>query len=101
MRETPQRAKLVDAFMAFLVAVGGLQFLYVVLVGNYVCPFFSFLLLLSPFLLGSCPAVASAVGAASATCGREPPHPCRRSREILPSARRDTGRTDFASVENE
>ena len=33
---TPQRTKLLDAFMAFLAAVGGLQFLYCVLAGNYV-----------------------------------------------------------------
>ena len=33
---TPQRVKLIDAFMAFLVVVGGLQFVYCVLVGNYV-----------------------------------------------------------------
>ncbi|CAF9937274.1 MAG: oligosaccharyltransferase complex subunit epsilon [Alectoria fallacina] len=38
---TPQRVKLVDAFMAFLVVVGGLQFVYCVLVGNY--PFNAFL----------------------------------------------------------
>ncbi|KAF6240220.1 hypothetical protein HO173_001831 [Letharia columbiana] len=38
---TPQRVKLTDAFMAFLVAVGGLQFAYCVLVGNY--PFNAFL----------------------------------------------------------
>lgn len=34
--QTPQRTKLIDAFMAFLVAVGGLQFVYCVLAGNYV-----------------------------------------------------------------
>jgi len=28
--------KLIDVFMAFLVVVGGLQFLYCVIVGNYV-----------------------------------------------------------------
>jgi hypothetical protein len=28
--------KLIDVFMAFLVVVGGLQFVYCVLVGNYV-----------------------------------------------------------------
>ena len=28
--------KLIDAFMGFLVVVGGLQFVYCVLVGNYV-----------------------------------------------------------------
>ena len=33
---TPQRTKLVDVFMAFLVAVGVLQFVYCVIVGNYV-----------------------------------------------------------------
>ena len=38
---TPQRVKLVDAFMAFLVAVGALQFAYCVLAGNYVGGFFS------------------------------------------------------------
>ena len=40
---TPQRVKLIDAFMGFLVLVGGLQFLYCVLVGNYVS-FFIFLI---------------------------------------------------------
>jgi len=35
-KTTPQRTKLLDAFMAFLVAVGALQFLYCVLAGNYV-----------------------------------------------------------------
>lgn len=34
--ETPQRVKLLDTFMAFLVLVGALQFVYCVLVGNYV-----------------------------------------------------------------
>ncbi|KAI9835692.1 MAG: hypothetical protein M1819_001869 [Sarea resinae] len=38
---TSQQFKLVDAFMAFLVLVGGLQFLYVILAGNY--PFNAFL----------------------------------------------------------
>ncbi|MBI0320668.1 hypothetical protein JBF12_48530, partial [Streptomyces javensis] len=33
---TPQRTLLLDAFMAFLVLVGGLQFVYCVLAGNYV-----------------------------------------------------------------
>lgn len=33
---TPQRVKLIDTFMAFLVLVGVLQFVYCVLVGNYV-----------------------------------------------------------------
>lgn len=39
--ETPQRTKLIDAFMAFLMVVGALQFLYCVLAGNY--PFNAFL----------------------------------------------------------
>ena len=34
--DTPQRTKLIDVFMAFLVVVGGLQFVYCVLAGNYV-----------------------------------------------------------------
>jgi hypothetical protein len=34
---TPQRTKLIDVFMAFLVVVGGLQFAYCVIAGNYVC----------------------------------------------------------------
>ncbi|KAJ5713823.1 uncharacterized protein N7483_011004 [Penicillium malachiteum] len=38
---TPQRTLLLDAFMAFLVLVGGLQFLYCVVAGNY--PFNAFL----------------------------------------------------------
>ncbi|GAB7343499.1 hypothetical protein MBLNU457_1513t2 [Dothideomycetes sp. NU457] len=33
--DTPQRTKLIDAFMGFLVVVGGLQFLYCVIAGNY------------------------------------------------------------------
>lgn len=33
---TPQRTLLLDAFMVFLVLVGGLQFLYCILAGNYV-----------------------------------------------------------------
>ena len=36
LKETPQRVKLVDCFMAFLVVVGGLQFVYAVLGGSYV-----------------------------------------------------------------
>ncbi|KAI0136457.1 DAD family protein [Xylariales sp. AK1849] len=40
-KNTPQRTKLIDVFMAFLVAVGGLQFLYCILAGNY--PFNAFL----------------------------------------------------------
>ncbi|GAB7343500.1 hypothetical protein MBLNU457_1513t1 [Dothideomycetes sp. NU457] len=39
--DTPQRTKLIDAFMGFLVVVGGLQFLYCVIAGNY--PFNAFL----------------------------------------------------------
>jgi oligosaccharyltransferase complex subunit epsilon len=38
VKNTPQRTKLLDTFMAFLVVVGALQFLYVVLVGNFVRP---------------------------------------------------------------
>ncbi|KAF2029992.1 defender against death DAD protein [Setomelanomma holmii] len=38
---TPQRVKLLDTFLAFLVVVGALQFFYVVLVGNF--PFNAFL----------------------------------------------------------
>jgi oligosaccharyltransferase complex subunit epsilon len=34
--KTPQRSKLLDTFMAFLVVVGALQFAYVVVVGNFV-----------------------------------------------------------------
>ncbi|KPM41768.1 hypothetical protein AK830_g4808 [Neonectria ditissima] len=41
IKETPQRTKLVDVFLLFLVAVGALQFLYCVLAGNY--PFNAFL----------------------------------------------------------
>lgn len=37
INETTQRTKLIDAFLVFLVTVGGLQFLYCVLAGNYVC----------------------------------------------------------------
>jgi hypothetical protein len=33
---TPQRTKLIDAFMSFLVVVGVLQFVYCVIAGNYV-----------------------------------------------------------------
>ena len=41
MRDTPQRVKLMDTFMGFLVVVGALQFLYAVLGGNFVSlPFF-------------------------------------------------------------
>lgn len=33
---TPQRTKLIDVFMVFLMVVGGLQFLYCVIAGNFV-----------------------------------------------------------------
>ncbi|KAM5447146.1 oligosaccharyltransferase complex subunit epsilon [Microsporum audouinii] len=39
--KTPQRTLLLDTFMAFLVLVGGIQFIYCVLAGNY--PFNAFL----------------------------------------------------------
>ncbi|KAF1817942.1 defender against death DAD protein, partial [Dissoconium aciculare CBS 342.82] len=39
--ETPQRSKLLDVFMGFLLVVGGLQFVYCVIAGNY--PFNAFL----------------------------------------------------------
>ncbi|WPH02663.1 DAD family protein [Acrodontium crateriforme] len=41
VNNTPQRVKLIDTFMLFLVIVGGLQFLYCILAGNY--PFNAFL----------------------------------------------------------
>ncbi|EUC50944.1 hypothetical protein COCMIDRAFT_31835 [Bipolaris oryzae ATCC 44560] len=41
MTKTPQRTKLLDIFLAFLVVVGALQFAYVVIVGNF--PFNAFL----------------------------------------------------------
>ncbi|KAI1209986.1 defender against death DAD protein [Annulohypoxylon truncatum] len=41
VEKTPQRTKLIDVFMAFLVIVGILQFVYCVLAGNY--PFNAFL----------------------------------------------------------
>ncbi|OAA32820.1 oligosaccharyl transferase [Moelleriella libera RCEF 2490] len=34
-KQTPQRTKLIDVFLLFLAVVGGLQFLYCVLAGNY------------------------------------------------------------------
>jgi oligosaccharyltransferase complex subunit epsilon len=34
--KTPQRVKLIDAFMGFLILVGALQFAYCVIGGNYV-----------------------------------------------------------------
>jgi len=36
LKDTPQRVKLVDCFMAFLVVVGVLQFVYAVVGGSYV-----------------------------------------------------------------
>jgi oligosaccharyltransferase complex subunit epsilon len=36
--QTTSRVKLLDSFMGFLVVVGALQFLYVVIVGNFVRP---------------------------------------------------------------
>lgn len=36
MKETPQRTKLIDVFLAFIAVVGALQFVYCVLAGNYV-----------------------------------------------------------------
>ena len=53
LNATPQRVKLVDAFMAFLVVVGGLQFVYCVLVGNYVGFFFFFFFFLPSFFFFS------------------------------------------------
>ncbi|OAA64809.1 Defender against death DAD protein [Cordyceps fumosorosea ARSEF 2679] len=41
LKETTQRTKLIDVFLAFLVVVGALQFAYCVLAGNY--PFNAFL----------------------------------------------------------
>lgn len=39
---TPQRTKLLDAFMGFLMLVGGLQFGYCVVAGNYVSALYSY-----------------------------------------------------------
>lgn len=36
LNATPQRTKLIDVFLLFLVLAGGIQFLYCVLAGNYV-----------------------------------------------------------------
>lgn len=38
LSRTPQRVKLLDAFMFFLMGVGLIQFVYCVLAGNYVSP---------------------------------------------------------------
>lgn len=43
LKSTPQRVKLIDVFMAFLVVVGGLQFVYCVVAGNYVSVVLDFL----------------------------------------------------------
>ncbi|KAK6330237.1 oligosaccharyltransferase complex subunit epsilon [Orbilia blumenaviensis] len=40
-KDTPQRTKLIDVFLGFLVIVGAIQFVYCVLAGNY--PFNAFL----------------------------------------------------------
>ncbi|RAH55029.1 defender against death DAD protein, partial [Aspergillus piperis CBS 112811] len=53
---TPQRTMLLDAFMGFLVLVGGVQFVYCVVGGNY--PF-------NAFLSGFCAAVGQFVLTAS------------------------------------
>ncbi|KAH8428081.1 putative oligosaccharyl transferase subunit Dad1 [Aspergillus affinis] len=53
---TPQRTLLLDAFMAFLVLIGVIQFVYCVLAGNY--PF-------NAFLSGFCAAVGQFVLTAS------------------------------------
>jgi len=37
--ETPQRVKLLDAFLVFLIVVGVLQFVYCVIAGNFVSTF--------------------------------------------------------------
>lgn len=37
LQDTPSRTMLLDVFMAWLVVVGGIQFIYCVLAGNYVC----------------------------------------------------------------
>ncbi|KAL2007744.1 hypothetical protein VTN00DRAFT_7726 [Thermoascus crustaceus] len=56
LEQTPQRTLLLDAFMAFLVLVGVIQFVYCVLAGNY--PF-------NAFLSGFCAAVGQFVLTAS------------------------------------
>lgn len=37
VQDTPQRVKLIDVFMGFLILVGALQFVYCIIGGNYVC----------------------------------------------------------------
>ncbi|KAL6251885.1 oligosaccharyltransferase complex subunit epsilon [Rhinocladiella similis] len=56
LQDTPSRMMLLDAFMAWLVVVGGIQFVYCVLAGNY--PF-------NAFLSGFCAAVGQFVLTAS------------------------------------
>merc|ERR1712000_650333 len=56
LTHTPQRTKLLDVFLGFLVVVGALQFLYCILAGNY--PFNAFLSRCVPRLLGSCRSAA-------------------------------------------
>jgi hypothetical protein len=40
VHNTPSRTLMLDVFMAFLVLVGGIQFLYAIVGGNYVRVFF-------------------------------------------------------------
>ncbi|KIW63859.1 hypothetical protein PV04_08831 [Phialophora macrospora] len=56
LQDTPSRTLLLDAFMAWLVVVGAVQFLYCILAGNY--PF-------NAFLSGFCSAVGQFVLTAS------------------------------------
>ncbi|KIW60819.1 hypothetical protein PV05_01005 [Exophiala xenobiotica] len=56
LQDTPSRTMLLDVFMAWLVVVGGIQFIYCVLAGNY--PF-------NAFLSGFCAAVGQFVLTAS------------------------------------
>ncbi|KAL2416672.1 hypothetical protein ABEF95_015068 [Exophiala dermatitidis] len=56
LQDTPSRTMLLDVFMAFLVVIGGVQFLYCVVAGNY--PF-------NAFLSGFCAAVGQFVLTAS------------------------------------
>lgn len=37
LQETSKRLKLIDTFLVFLVLLGVLQFVYCILIGNYVC----------------------------------------------------------------
>ncbi|KAE8373127.1 DAD/Ost2 [Aspergillus bertholletiae] len=63
---TPQRTMLLDVFMAFLVLVGGIQFVYCVVAGNY--PF-------NAFLSGFCAAVGQFVLTASLRMQTSSPAP--------------------------